>query len=147
MEEAMDLLEDIRDLDLDMQNIGRKIDAIDNGVRNRAYTLVEIKQEEILQAELDEKRKQREELLLALETILEDEKKEKELKAELMRRYQESSNNDERSEIEQYAEITRQVTSRISERKINNRIEGITSRNSTTRFGKKYSKEDDDLEI
>lgn len=147
MVEALDLLKDVRYLDLDMQNLGRRIDSIDNNARNRAYTLVEIKQEEILQAELDEKRKQRSELLLQLENILEDDKKEKELQTELMRRYQESSNNDERSEIEQYVEITRQVTSRISERKMNNRIKGITSRNSTTRFGQKYSKEDDDLEI
>ena len=148
MKEAMDLLEDIRDLDLEMQKIDRKIDAIDNGVRNRAYTLVEIKQEDILQAELDEKRKQRSELLLQLENILEDDKKEKELKVELMRRYQESSNDEERSEIGYYVEITRQVTSKISERKMANRINSITSsNNSNSRFGQKYSKEDDDLEI
>ena len=147
MKEALDLLKDVRYLDLDMQNLGRRIDSIDNNARNRAYTLVEIKQEDLLQAELDEKRKQREELLLALETILEDQQKRKDLNAELMRRYQDASNDGERSEIEQYVEITKQVTSRILERKMNNRIKGITSKNSTTRFGQKYSKEDDDLEI
>lgn len=129
MKEALDLLKDVRYLDLDMQNLGRRIDSIDNNARNRAYTLVEIKQEDILQAELDEKRKQREELLLALETILEDEKKEKELKAELMRRYQDASNDGERSEIEQYVEITKQVTSNISSRKMADRVKGITSSN------------------
>ena len=147
MEEALDLLKDVRYLDLDMQNLGRRIDSIDNNARNRAYTLVEIKQEEILQAELDEKRKQRSELLLQLENILEDEKKEKELKAELMRRYQNASNDEERSEIGQYVEITRQVTGRISKRKMADRINDIASKNTSSRFGQKYSKEDDDLEI
>lgn len=148
MEEALDLLKDVRYLDLDMQNLGRRIDSIDNNARNRAYTLVEIKQEEILQAELDEKRKQRSELLLQLENILEDEKKEKELKAELMRRYQNASNDEERSEIGQYVEITKQVTSNISSRKMADRINGIiSSKKSSSRFGQKYSKEDDDLEI
>ena len=143
MEEALDLLKDVRYLDLDMQNLGRRIDSIDNNARNRAYTLVEIKQEEILQAELDEKRKQRSELLLQLENILEDEKKEKELKAELMRRYQNASNDEERSEIGQYVEITRQVTGRISKRKMADRINGIASKNTSSRFGQKYSKRED----
>ncbi len=129
MEEALDLLKDVRYLDLDMQNLGRRIDSIDNNARNRAYTLVEIKQEDILQAELDEKRKQREELLLALETILEDQQKRKDLNAELMRRYQDASNDGERSEIEQYVEITKQVTSNISSRKMADRVKGITSSN------------------
>lgn len=145
MKEALDLLKDVRYLDLDMQNLGRKIDSIDNNARNRAYTLVEIKQEEILQAELDEKRKQREELLLALETILEDQQKRKDLNAELMRRYQDASNDGERSEIEQYVEITKQVTGRISKRKMTNRINGIaSSKNANNRFGQKYSKREDD---
>ena len=148
MKEALDLLKDVRYLDLDMQNLGRRIDSIDNNARNRAYTLVEIKQEDLLQAELDEKRKQRSELLLQLENILEDEKKEKELKAELMRRYQNASNDEERSEIGQYVEITKQVTSNISSRKMADRINGIiSSKKSSSRFGQKYSKEDDDLEI
>ena len=113
MEEAMDLLEDIRDLDFDMQNLDRKIDAIDNGVRNRAYTIAEIEKEELLQKELDEKRQERADLLLKLEKILEDESKLKELKAKLMSKYQNASNDGERSEIGQYVEIMRQVTGRI----------------------------------
>ena len=145
MKEALDLLKDVRYLDLDMQNLGRRIDSIDNNARNRAYTLVEIKQEDILQAELDEKRKQREELLLALETILEDQQKRKDLNAELMRRYQDASNDGERSEIEQYVEITKQVTSNISSRKMADRVKGITSsNNSNSRFGQKYSTREDD---
>lgn len=145
MEEALDLLKDVRYLDLDMQNLGRRIDSIDNNARNRAYTLVEIKQEDILQAELDEKRKQREELLLALETILEDQQKRKDLNAELMRRYQDASNDGERSEIEQYVEITKQVTSNISSRKMASRINDITeTKKQSSRFGQKYSTREDD---
>lgn len=127
MEEAMDLLEDIRDLDFDMQNLDRKIDAIDNGVRNRAYTVAEIEKEELLQKELDEKRQERADLLLKLEKILEDESKLKELKAKLMSKYQNASNDGERSEIGQYVEIMRQVTGRISKRKMAGRIKGIAS--------------------
>ena len=145
MKEALDLLKDVRYLDLDMQNLGRRIDSIDNNARNRAYTLVEIKQEDILQAELDEKRKQREELLLQLENILEDDKKEKELQTELMRRYQNASSDDERSEIGQYVEITRQVTSKISKRKMANKINDITeAKKQSSRFGQKYSTREDD---
>lgn len=143
MKEAMDLLKDARYLDLDMQNLGRKIDSIDNNARNRAYTLVEIKQEDILQAELDEKRKQRAELLSELENILEDEEKEKELKAELMRRYQNASNDDERSEIGQYVEITRQVTSNLSTKRLAKKINKIQEAKEQSGLGQKYSKRED----
>ena len=145
MEEAMDLLENIRDLDLDMQNLGRKIDAIDNGVRNRAYTLVEIKRQEPIEAELKEKRKERAELLLKLERILDDQQKRKDLNAELMSRYQNARDSEERSQIGQYVEITRQVTSNISKRKMASRINDITeAKKQSSRFGQKYSTREDD---
>ena len=145
MEEAMDLLEDIRDLDLDMQNLGRKIEAIDNGVRNRAYTVLEIAREDQLQEELKEKRKERDELINRLQKILEDEKIRKLLEDKLKRDFQAASTSEERSEIGQYNEIVRQAVSNIFKEEVSERLKRIQeTKEQAGRFGQKYARREDD---
>ena len=145
MEEAMDLLEDIRDLDLDMQNLGRKIDAIDSSVRNRAYTVLEIAREDQLQEELKEKRKERDELINRLQKILEDEKIRKLLEDKLKRDFQAASTSEERSEIGQYNEIVRQAVSNIFKEEVSERLKRIQeTKEQAGRFGQRYARREDD---
>ena len=145
MKEAMDLLEDIRDLDLEMQNLGRKIDAIDSSVRNRAYTVLEIAREDQLQEELKEKRKERDELINRLQKILEDEKIRKSLEDELKSDFQSASTSEERSKIGQYNEIVRQAVSNITKKELSERIKRIQeTKKQAGRFGQKYSLREDD---
>ena len=145
MEEAMDLLEDIRDLDLDMQNLGRKIDAIDSSVRNRAYTVLEIAREDQLQEELKEKRKERDELINRLQKILENKKIRKSLEDKLKRDFQVACTSEERSEIGQYNEIVRQAVSNIFKEEVSERLKRIQeTKEQAGRFGQKYSLRGDD---
>ncbi len=145
VELSLDLLRSIRAIDSEMQYKGRQIDAIDSGARNRAYTLVEIKQEDLLQAELDEKRKERDRALSQLEVLLGVEGNAKRLKDELMKRYQKASNSDERNEIRLYSEIVGQVCNNLSMKKAAGRIKKIQeAKNQSSRFGQKYARREDD---